>query len=286
MSEKIIQADGRSICTESFGDPADPTILLIMGAMASMLWWDEEFCRKLAAGGRHVIRYDNRDTGRSVTCEPGHPDYSITDLADDAIGVLDAYGVERAHLVGMSLGGMLAQILALRNPGRVLTITMLASGPFADDPTLPAMDEQVLAYHTIAASLDWSDKEAVIEYMVGGSRLLAGSAHQFDEEAAQVLATREFERATNIRSMMNYGMLGGGKEWRGRLGEIDRPALVIHGTEDTVLPYPHGLVLARKISGATLVTLEGTGHELVRDDWDTIIDAIIRHTSIPPAATA
>ena len=280
LSEKMIEANGVHICTESFGDPGDPAILLIMGAMASMLWWDEEFCRRLAARKRFVVRYDNRDTGRSITYEPGETRYTVNEMVDDALGVLDAYGIDRAHIVGMSLGGMLAQILALKAPARVLTITMIASSLFAERPDLPPMDAKVLAHHALSADIDWSDENAVVEFLVGGWRLLGGSAHTFDEVGTRRLATQEFRRAANLLSMMNHATLGGGEEWYDRFDEIAAPALVIHGTEDLVLPYEHGLALARELEGATLLTLKGTGHEIPRDDWDTIIDAIVRHTVV------
>jgi pimeloyl-ACP methyl ester carboxylesterase len=280
MNETIHRINGVDICTETFGDRSDPAILLIMGAMASMIWWDEGFCRMLAESGRYVIRYDNRDTGRSVAYEPGPPAYSVDDMADDAIGVLDAYGIGRAHIVGMSLGGMLAQVLALKYPARVLTITLIASSVFgAERPELPPMDEKIPAYHASSADLDWTNNPAVIDYLARGWRLLSGTAHPFDEEAARGLATREVTRATNILSMMNHAMLGGGEGWYDRLDEIRVPTLVIHGTEDPVLPYQHGLALAAEIDGATLLTLEGSGHELHRDDWEKIVEAIVKHTS-------
>jgi pimeloyl-ACP methyl ester carboxylesterase len=280
-TEKMIATNGVEICTESFGDPADPAILLIMGAMASMLWWDEELCRKLAARKRYVIRYDNRDTGRSTSYEPGPVQYSINEMVDDAIGVLDAYGIDRAHIVGMSLGGMIAQILAVKEPARVLTITMIASSLFGPErPDLPPIDAKVLAHHAAGADIDWSDETSVVDFMVGGWQLLAGSAHPFDEGRARQLATQEFRRATNLLSMMNHATLGGGEEWYDKIPQIDLPALVIHGTEDPVLPYEHALALATEIDGAALLTLKGTGHELPRNDWETIIDAIVRHTVI------
>src|SRR5215216_4844313 len=118
MTEQIIEANGVELCTEPFGDPAHPPILLVMGTGASMLWWEEEFCRMLADGGRFVIRYDHRDTGRSVSYEPGRPGYSGADLVADAAGVLDAYGIPAAHVVGLSAGGGIAQELALDFPER------------------------------------------------------------------------------------------------------------------------------------------------------------------------
>src|SRR5215218_8712898 len=112
----MIEANGVALCTEPFGDPAAPPILLVMGLGASMLWWDEGFCRLLADGGRFVIRYDHRDTGRSTTYEPGRPGYGGADLEADAVGVLDAYGLRAAHVVGVSAGGAMAQLLALNEP--------------------------------------------------------------------------------------------------------------------------------------------------------------------------
>lgn len=280
MKTRQINANGVDQFTESFGDPSDPAILLIMGAMASALWWPEEFCRKLADRGRHVIRYDHRDTGRSVSYAPGRIEYSVEDLADDAVGVLNAYGIDRAHLVGMSLGGFLAQLIALKYPGRVLTLTLIASerlGP--EDPAMPPMDPKVPAYHARASTIDWSDREAVVEYSVGAWRLLAGSAHPFDEETIRALAAQDFDRTNNLLTSMNHALLSGGDRWYDRLNEVRVPALIIHGTEDPVLPYAHGVALAEALPQSELLTLEGTGHELHRNDWPTIIDAIERHTA-------
>src|SRR3954471_12903448 len=120
----MIQANGVELCTEPFGDPADPPVLLVMGVGASMLWWEEGFCRMLADGGRFVIRYDHRDTGRSVTCDVGSPGYTGADLVVDAVGVLDAYDMPAAHVVGVSAGGAFAQLLALGFPARVLSLVL------------------------------------------------------------------------------------------------------------------------------------------------------------------
>lgn len=280
MSEQILNINGVEICAESFGDPADPPVLLLMGAMASMIWWDEEFCRRLAERARFVIRFDNRDVGRSTAYEAGTINYTVEDLTDDAVGVLAAYGLEKAHFVGMSLGGMLAQIAALRYPSRVLTITLIASGLFGpDDPDLPPIDEKILAYHARAKTVDWSDTNDIADYLVGGGRLLNGSKREFDEERAVQLAETEIRRARNLLSMFNHAQLGGGEQYSGKAREIKVPALIIHGTEDTVLAYGHALALAREIPETTLLTLEGAGHEIHRDDWDAIIDAIIEHTN-------
>ena len=127
MTERVIEANSVQLCTEAFGARTDPPIFLIMGVGASMLWWDDEFCRRLADAGRFVIRYDHRDTGRSVTYEPGRADYSGADLVADAAGVLDAYGVGAAHIVGASAGGAFAQLLALQHPERVLSLVLISS---------------------------------------------------------------------------------------------------------------------------------------------------------------
>jgi pimeloyl-ACP methyl ester carboxylesterase len=279
MRAKRIETRGVSLFTESAGDPGDPPILLIMGAMASGVWWPEELCERLAARGRFVVRYDHRDTGASTSGPPGTCAYSVEDLAADAVAVLDGYGLGRAHLCGMSLGGFLAQLVALEAPERVLTLTLIASERLAaTDPDLPGMSPEVLAYHARAAALDWSDREAVLDYQVGAWRLLTGSAHAFDAAHVRALAEADLARTADPRTAFNHAQLAGGEAYYGRLAEIRAPALIIHGTEDPVLPYAHGLALARDLPRATLVTLEGTGHELHPDDWDTLVEAIAVHT--------
>ena len=280
MKIKPIKVDGVDLYTESFGNPSDPTILLIMGAMASAVWWPEEFCRQLADRRRFVIRYDHRDTGRSTSYMPGQIEYSVEDLADDAVGVLNAYGIDRANLVGMSLGGFLSQLIALKYPHRVLSLTLIASerlGP--EDPAMPPMDPKIPAYHAQANTLNWSNREDVVEYGVEAWRLLAGSAHPFDEATIRTQAAQDFERTNNLLTTMNHALLSGGEQWFDRLNEVRVPALVIHGTEDPVLPYAHGVALARALPQARLLTLKGTGHEVHRNDWGTIIDAVEHHTA-------
>jgi pimeloyl-ACP methyl ester carboxylesterase len=261
------------------GSPGDPPILLIMGAMASGIWWPDEFCRQLADRGRYVIRYDHRDTGASTSYEPGNPGYTVEDLADDAVAVLDAYGIERADLAGMSLGGYLSQLIALKYPGRVLSLTLISSERLAlADPAMPGISPSVIEYHAKASDLDWSDRKAVIEYQVGAWRLLTGSRRTFDARAVEEMARADFDRTKNPLSAFNHARLSDAVGWVGRLDEIHVPTLIIHGTEDPVLPYAHALALKSAIAGSRLVTLEGAGHELNPEDWGVIIDAIVRHT--------
>lgn len=159
--EEIVEANGVELCVDSFGDPADPAILLIMGSSASMDWWEPEFCERLAAGSRFVVRYDLRDTGRSVSYEPGSPPYSLRDLADDAIGILDALGIARAHVAGMSMGSGIVQLLALDHPDRLLSLTLIASSPAGSAPDLPDMSHETAAKFQMPDP-DWSDRDAVI----------------------------------------------------------------------------------------------------------------------------
>ena len=149
----------------------------------------------------------------------------------------------------------------------------------AADPSLPGIDPAVLDYHAQVADLDWSDRDAVIAYQIGAWRLLHGSAHPFDEAGIRAMAITDLDRTPNPLTAFNHATLQGGNQWFGRLGEIHVPALVIHGTEDNVLPYAHGLALHEALHGSQLITLQGTGHELHPADWPVIIDAIEQHTS-------
>ena len=240
MSESTIKRKNAEICTEAFGSPADPALLLIMGACASMVWWPDGLCARLAAGGRYVIRYDNRDTGRSTTWPPGQPGYALDDMADDVIAFLDSSSIRKAHLVGMSLGGMIAQIVALNQPQRVATITLTSSRIFAPpNPDLPSIDPTILAYHAPAAALDWTDQAAVMNYMVNGWRLLSGSQRVFDEPAIRTIGEMEAARATSPMSIFNHALLRGGESWYGKTNQITAPTLIDLGIDDPVLPYPH-----------------------------------------------
>ncbi|MCF6136524.1 alpha/beta fold hydrolase [Pseudalkalibacillus berkeleyi] len=276
MNEQVLNINQVDICTESFGDSKNPAVLLIMGAMTSLDWWDENFCHRLADQGRFVIRYDHRDLGRSTTYEAGTSHYTITDLADDAIGVLDAYSVKKAHIVGLSMGGMVGQILALRYSERVSTLTLIASSVFGTEmEKLPPMDQKILDHHAQSTSIDWSNREDAIAYLAEGWKTLSGTK-PFEEERMYRLAGREFDRAKQLPSRFNHAMLQGGEEYYDRMGEINVPVVVIHGTDDPALPFEHGLALAKAIPHAELVSLEGTGHEIHSEDWDEIIGSLVK----------
>jgi pimeloyl-ACP methyl ester carboxylesterase len=275
----MIKANGVELCTEAFGDPANSPILLVMGMSGSMVWWEDGFSRMLAEGRRFVIRYDHRDTGRSVTYEPGRPGYTSADLVADAAGVLDAYGIPAAHVVGVSMGGALAQLFALDFADRVLSLVLIStSRALPGERVLPPPTED-LARFTAAARVDWSDAESVIEYLVEYSRVLAGGRRPFDEAAARELARRDLERARNFVAAQNHAFLSDDERSREPLSSIAAPTLVIHGTADPMFPIEHGQGLAEEIPGARVLTLEGAGHGVDRADWETIVNAILEHTT-------
>jgi pimeloyl-ACP methyl ester carboxylesterase len=250
-------------------------ILLIMGSGASMDLWEPGFCELLAARGRFVVRYDHRDTGRSVSYEPGAPGYT----GEDVVGLLDALEVERAHLVGMSMGGAIAQVVALDNPDRVASLTLIATSPAGPDDDLPGMSPETLAEFKVDTP-DWADRDAVIDYMVHLERICASRSEPFDESGFRVICARAFDRTVNVESMTtNHHLIDGGEPWRERLPDLEVPTLVIHGTDDPVLPYEHGVALANEIPGARLLTLERTGHELPSRTWDLAIPAILEVSS-------
>lgn len=280
MTARAIRADGVELATEGFGDVGSAPVLLIMGGMASMLWWPDAFCERLASHGRHVIRYDNRDTGRSTKYPVGEPGYIFDDMVEDAFRVLDGYAIPAAHIVGMSLGAMIGQVAALKHPSRVLSLTAISSTPVGTETShLPQFSEAFLARMEAAEKVDWSDRTEVIASMVEDSRVLAGTAHAFDAAKIRAFIERDYDRAGSYLSATNHGTLKIGDAWRGRLSEMKAPLLVIHGTADPVYPIEHGQVLAEAVAGARLVRLNGGGHELHEAHWAAIIAAIVEHTA-------
>jgi pimeloyl-ACP methyl ester carboxylesterase len=274
--EHLVQAGGVELCVERFGDPHDPAILFIHGAGSSMLSWDEELCERLAGGGRHVARYDLRDAGRSTTYAPGTARYGYAELAGDAIALLDALEVERAHLVGMSFGGGIAQLLALEHPERVSALTLASStpgGPGHETPDLPGPVDDLAE----PPEPDWSDRDSIVEYLVEAERPFASRSRPFDEDRVRALMRRVADRSTNLEwALTDDGSFDLGEPWRERLGEVAAPALVVHGTEDPLFPLEHGEALAREIPGAELLALEATGHEYFpRHTWDRVVPSIL-----------
>lgn len=216
MQQLIIRRDDVEIATEASGDPAHPPVILVMGGMASMLWRPEEFCRHLAGQGRFVIRYDQRDSGLSTKYPPSQPGYTFEDAVDDVFRVLDGNGIAKAHVVGFSLGGMIGQGTALKNPERVLSLTAISTSPLGEDTShLPASGEAWMEH--MSTEPDWSDRAEAVAYLVEDSRLVAGTAHPFDESGIRAFIERDFDRTGGYLSTTNHSVLfDTGDGWQGR----------------------------------------------------------------------
>jgi pimeloyl-ACP methyl ester carboxylesterase len=274
-----IETNGAVLCAHTFGHLADPAVLLITGSSGSMDRWEEPFCERLAAAGRFVIRYDHRDTGESTTYPPGRPGYTSDALFADPLGILDHLGVERAHLVGLSMGGAIAQWIAIHDPARVLSLALMATSPVGTGgAALPPVSAELrAAFARQPEEPDWSDRDAAIAFLLEAERPYAGS-RGIDEEATRALLGRVYDRSSNLASASNHFVLEGSETTRARLAEIAVPALVIHGTDDPLFPLAHGEALAREIRGAELLVIDGLGHEFPAWAWDAVLPALIALT--------
>lgn len=276
--ERLVAVAGAELCVQTFGEPTDPTILLVHGACASLLWWDEDLCRRLAAGGRHVVRFDNRDTGRSTCWPPGAPGYTLRDLAEDAVGVLDALGVERAHLVGRSMAGAVVAAAAVAHPERVASLTLVATTP--GDPGLSPMSDEFLA--ATAEPPDLDDTGAVVDHIVGVLRAYAG-AGPFDEAAVRAVAEEDVRRSRSIASaLINHFLIDLDAPGFAAVADLDVPTLIVHGDRDPVWPLDHAQALRRHLPDADLLVLAGVGHDLPAPTWPTLVPRLLHHTRGAP----
>lgn len=272
MTEKLYPVNGVELCAETFGDPADQAVLLVHGASASMLWWEAELCERLADRGRYVIRYDQRDTGRSTSYPPGKPGYSMRDLAADAVELLDALGIDRAHVVGLSMSGGIALVLGVDYPERVRSVTFVSASTGADDLPPPSADMPRLVRP------DLTDQAAVEEYVVRSIEAEAG--RYFDEDAARDLVRRDMARARDFEASLtnHYAMEFDGPR-HGGFGDLSMPVLVVHGDLDPLLPLAHGEAIRDAAPGASLTVLKGAGHGVPAALWDDFVDALAQHTA-------
>jgi len=282
-----VRANGIEIAYDAFGDPADPAMLLVMGLGEQMIAWDEEFCKKLAFRGYWVIRFDNRDMGSSTRFDDaGVPNllalmqgsavevpYTLDDMAEDAVGLLDALRIEAAHIVGVSMGGMIAQTIAIKHPTRVRTLTSIMST--TSDPQLPSPKPQAAQLLYTPAP---TDLNAYIEYEVKVNRILRGPGFDVDEERLREFARRAYDRGLNPAGLARQlaAVLASGSR-RAALKSVQVPTLVIHGDADPLIPLEGGVDTAESIPGAELVVVEGMGHGLPADAWPQILDAIASH---------
>lgn len=289
----LVSANGINIEYESLGDPSNPTILLIMGLGMQLIAWPEQFCRELAARGYRVIRYDNRDTGFSTKFDgqrvpgvaslmlrrilrlPIRVPYTLRDMADDAVGLLDSLSVDRAHIVGASMGGMIAQNVAAIHPQRVNSMTSIMST--SGHRSLPGADPLV-SRHMFQSRPNGNDREAVIAHNVKTLELIGSPAYPVDEETRREMASISFDRcffpsgfARHVGAIIHDG------DRRSRLRTITAPTLLIHGREDPLVPLAGSIDCSKHIPGARLEVIDGMGHNLPVELWPKIIKLIAEH---------
>jgi pimeloyl-ACP methyl ester carboxylesterase len=278
---------------ETFGNSSSSPLLLIMGLGGQLIRWPEVFCQELADRGHYVIRFDNRDTGLSSKIdEAGVPNimevitatlrgseitvpYKLKDMADDAIGLLDALSVEKAHLCGVSMGGMIAQTMAIGYPSRVLSLISMESS--TGDPTLPNGSPEATSILMTPAP---AERNAYIDHMEKVFTVLAGGSSLFDEEWERGKSADSFDRCYHPQGVARQlaAVISSGSR-KQELGSVTAPTLVIHGSLDPLVPVEHGRATAEAIPGAELLVIDELGHGLSFPVlWPKIADAITAHT--------
>lgn len=275
---KFVNHHDIALATEAFGSSDDPALILVMGATASMLTWPDDLCNALAQRGFYVIRFDHRDTGQSTSVPLGTATYAVEDMAEDVLAVADAYGIDRFHLMGMSLGGYIGQMLALDASDRIASLTLVSAEPLGwDGPALPHIADSFLEHFGTMADLDWNDRGAVADFLFEIERLSAGPSGLSDPAATRARIAQILDRAASPQSMFNHGSLTTRKDWTGRFRAIATPTLVIHGEFDPILPLENGRAIAASIPNAQLLVLDGIGHELPPAELPRIADSVARH---------
>ncbi|WP_431912637.1 alpha/beta fold hydrolase [Nonomuraea jabiensis] len=286
------------IWSEEFGAATDEPILLVMGSMSQGILWPDEFVGRLTAGGRRVVRYDHRDTGKSATVDFEKEPYTWGDIKDDVLRVMDAHGLDSAHLVCHSAGGLLGQLIAVEWPERVRTLTVIGSSPLGGgegmvimralmgqpqpEGSLPEPTPEFVAhYQRVIAGPAPADRRERIEAMIAEQRVLHGTGLPFDEDAARRLQERIYDRARDLDAVVNHRLAAMALpdfEPVGVLDQIKAPTLVIEGTHEPAKPG-HGAIIAAGIPGARLVMVEGMGHTLPPEVHEELARAILAHTS-------
>ncbi len=291
-----IRANGIELEYETFGDPAGTPLLLVMGLGAQMILWDEEFCAQLAERGHYAIRYDNRDVGLSTKFDSaGAPNlvdlmtraaagesvdapYTLSDMASDGMGLLDALEIPAAHIVGASMGGMIVQSMAIEHPDRVRSVTSIMSTTGA--PGLPPAKPEAMQVLMKPAP---TDRQAYIDNSVKNFPLIAGGGFPIDEARVRRRAERGYDRCfypVGMARQMAAIVVAGSR--REALASVRAPALVIHGTNDPLVPVEGGVDTHEAIPGSELVLIEGMGHDLPPQAWPQIIEAISKLTGAAP----
>ncbi|MFI7614724.1 alpha/beta fold hydrolase [Nonomuraea terrae] len=287
-----------NVWSEEFGAVTDTPILLVMGSMSQGVLWPDEFAGRLAAGGRRVIRYDHRDTGKSDTVDFDRDPYTWDDIKDDVLRVLDAHGLDSAHLVCHSAGGLLGQLLAVERPERVRTLTVIGSSPLGGgegavimralmgepqpEGSLPEpTPEFVDFFRRLITSPPPAGRRERIDLMIAEQRVLHGTGLPFDEDAARRLQERIHDRARDLDAAANHRRAAAARpdfEPVGVLHQVKAPTLVIEGTHEPAKPG-HGALIAEQIPGARLLMIDGMGHTLPPEVHEALATAILTHTT-------
>lgn len=289
MNEQFARIGDVEICFETFGDRADPAMLLVMGLGTQMLGWHADFCRELAERGFFVIRYDNRDSGRSTHYKSVPPPgpielatrriknlaYSLEDLAGDGIGLLDHLEIEKAHVVGASMGGMIAQVMAIGHPDRVLSLTSIMSMTGSRRVGNPA-----LRVYPFFLGRPPRDKEGYVERIEKLFGVIGSPGFERDMDELRKLAAESYDRdpSTSGTPRQLAAIVAAGNRTKD-LRNVKVPTLVIHGTKDKMVARSGGKATARAVPGAKLMLIDGMGHDLPRGAWPRIIDAVAENAA-------
>jgi pimeloyl-ACP methyl ester carboxylesterase len=283
VTVRTVPANGITIAYETFGSPGDPPLLLVMGLATQMLAWHEEFCQALADRGFFVVRFDNRDIGLS-THMSGAPEpdvmaaifgdyssasYRLEDMADDTVALMDGLDIRGAHLVGASMGGMIAQTVAIRHPSRVRSLTSIMSTP---SPKVGEPTREALAVLIAAPA---ANREEAVERTVAAFQVIGSPGYQLDEAWLREIAGTAYDRAYDpvgvARQLVAIQASG---DRTAALGQVRVPTLVVHGDRDPLVQVEGGYATAKAIPDAELLVMPGMGHNLPRELWPTILDRI------------
>ena len=259
--------NGIEVEYESFGDPAAAPLLLIAGLGAQMISFDDDFCDLLADRGFHVIRFDNRDVGRSTWMDAG---YTLDDMAADAVGLLDALDIKAANVLGVSMGGFIAQLVALNHPERVLSLTSVISGPNGDDHVAPTPEGTAVLLSPAPET-----REQQVAAGLSAKKALLGPADPYDEEYERPRIERAIDRAYHPAGFARQlGAITAAPGRLERLRALRIPTLVIHGDSDILVPVDNGRNVAAAIPGARMIEIKGMGHDVPRRVWPQVVEAV------------
>jgi pimeloyl-ACP methyl ester carboxylesterase len=298
MPEDIARIGDVELAYERFGDPGHPALLLVMGLATQMLGWRAELCEELARRGFHVIRYDNRDVGRSTKFSSHAPPtvaqlvrrdrkaaaYTLADMADDGAGLLDHLGIDRAHVVGASMGGMIAQTIAIRHPERVLSLVSIMSNTGARWSGQPS-----LGVYGVLLKRAPRDRAGYVAHQLKVLEQIGSPGFPRDDDDVRRHAAMSWERGHDPAGVgRQLAAIIASGDRTAQLAGIHVPTLVVHGTKDRLVAPSGGRATAKAIPGARLLTIEGLGHDLPRGAWPQIIDGIVANAARAgaPAAAA